>query len=90
LAAYTTALDYFLESRKAQYVADIERRHMLEFAAYLIYAALPRQGEAFLWLERAREERAPWMVYVKALPWFDNLRADPRFYCLLQRMNIPI
>ena len=35
LAAYTTALDYFLESCKAHHVTDIERRHMLEFAAYL-------------------------------------------------------
>ncbi len=56
----------------------------------MIYAALLRKDEAFLWLDRAREERAPWMVYAKALPWFDNLRADPRFYRLLQRMNIPI
>jgi integrase len=49
LAAYTTALDYFLESCKAQHVADIERRHMLEFAAYL----------------REEKEQAPRSVYNK-------------------------
>jgi len=35
LAAYTTALDYFLESCRKQYVAEIERRDLLEFRAFL-------------------------------------------------------
>jgi integrase/recombinase XerD len=35
LSAYTTALDYFLESCKKQYVAEIERRDMLEYSAFL-------------------------------------------------------
>lgn len=35
LAAYTTALDYFLESCKKQHLADIDRRDMLEYAAFL-------------------------------------------------------
>jgi integrase/recombinase XerD len=49
LAAYTTALDYFLESCKAQHVADVDRRHMLEFAAFL----------------RDEKEQAPRSVYNK-------------------------
>jgi len=35
LAAYTTALDYFMESCRKQYVVEIERRDLLEFAAFL-------------------------------------------------------
>jgi integrase/recombinase XerD len=35
LAAYSTALDYFLESCKKQHVAEVERRDMLEYSAYL-------------------------------------------------------
>lgn len=35
LAAYTTALDYFLESCKKDHVTDVERRDLLEFAAFL-------------------------------------------------------
>ena len=49
LSAYTTALDYFMESCKKQNVADIERRDMLEFAAYL----------------RDEKEQAPRSVYNK-------------------------
>ena len=35
LAAYTTALDYFLESCKRQHLADVDRRDMLQYAAFL-------------------------------------------------------
>jgi adenylate cyclase len=56
----------------------------------LIYAALGEKDEAFLWLERARRDHAPWMAYLKAPPWFDNLRSDPRYYSLLQLMHIPV
>jgi integrase/recombinase XerD len=35
LAAYTMALDYFLESCKRSNLADIERRDMLEYTAFL-------------------------------------------------------
>jgi hypothetical protein len=30
-----TALDYFLESRKKQHVAEVKRRDMLEYSAFL-------------------------------------------------------
>ena len=67
-----------------------KQRHVSPFWAGLIYAALCEKDQAFLWLERALEDHAPWMAYLKAPPWFDNLRSDPRYYRLLQRMNIPI
>jgi hypothetical protein len=35
LSAYTTALDYFLESCKKQYLAEIDRRDLLEYSAFL-------------------------------------------------------
>jgi integrase len=35
LAAYTTALDYFLESCKRQHLADIDRRDLLQYSAFL-------------------------------------------------------
>jgi TolB-like protein/Flp pilus assembly protein TadD len=66
------------------------RRHVSPHWIGLIYAALDERDEAFIWLDRAHQERAPWIAYAKAIPWFDNLRSDARFYCLLQRMNIPI
>jgi TolB-like protein/Flp pilus assembly protein TadD len=67
-----------------------KRRHVSPHWIGLIYAALDEKDKAFLWLDRAHQEHAPWIAYAKAIPWFDNLRSDARFYCLLQRMNIPI
>jgi integrase/recombinase XerD len=49
LAAYTTALDYFLESCKAEHVGDIDRSHMLQYAAFL----------------RDKKEQGPRSVYNK-------------------------
>jgi tetratricopeptide (TPR) repeat protein len=66
------------------------RRHVSPFWAGMIYSALCQKNEAFQCLERALEERAPWIAYLKVFPWFDDLRSDARFYKMLQRMNIPI
>jgi len=67
-----------------------KHRHVSPYWTGLIYVALSEKDEAFHWLERAYQERAPWMAYLKTAPWWDNLRSDPRYYSLLQRMNIPL
>jgi tetratricopeptide (TPR) repeat protein len=82
------------KERAYKVISELEKvskqRHVSPFWAGMIYSALGERDEAFSWLERAVEEHAPWIAYLKAPPYFDNLRADPRYYCLLQRMNIPI
>ena len=67
-----------------------KQRHVSPYWAALIYTALCEKDSAFLCLECAYRERAPWMAYLKPPPWFDNLRSDSRYYRLLQRMSIPI
>ena len=67
-----------------------KQRHVSPYWNGMIYSALCDKNLAFLWLERARLEHAPWMAYIKAPPWFDHLRSDSRYYDLLRRMNIPI
>jgi TolB-like protein/Flp pilus assembly protein TadD len=51
-----------------------------------ICAALDRAEEALRWLERAYEQRASYIAYIKMDPWFDNLRSDTRFQKLLRRV----
>jgi tetratricopeptide (TPR) repeat protein len=54
-----------------------------------IYIALGGKDQALEWLQKAYEERDPWMGYLKVEPAFDPLRSDPRFQDLLRRMNFP-
>ncbi len=42
-------------------------------------ARLGESGQAFLWLEQAIGQRAPWLVYDRFPPVYDNLPTDPRF-----------
>ena len=40
-------------------------------------------------LERAYQERCPYLSQIKTNPLYDSLRSEPRFENLLQRMNFP-
>lgn len=59
----------------------------LSFAA--AYAKLGEKDQAFELLEKAYEQRAHGVVYIKVGQAWDNLRSDPRFGDLLRRMNFP-
>ena len=48
-----------------------------------------QKDQAFEWLNKAHEERNPLLCNLKAVPFFDPLRDDPRFQDLLRRMNFP-
>lgn len=53
-----------------------------------IYAALGENNKAFLWLDRAFQERDSTLAYARVHPDLDALRSDPRFQELLQRMGL--
>jgi serine/threonine-protein kinase len=53
------------------------------------YIGLGENQRALDWLEKAYEERDPYMSFLKVEPPLDPLRSDPRFQDLLRRMNFP-
>jgi tetratricopeptide (TPR) repeat protein len=55
----------------------------------MVHLGLGQAEQAFACLERAREERASWMAYLKVEPRLDPLRADPRFTELMRRVGLP-
>ena len=55
----------------------------------IIYVALGQKDEAFTWLEKAYEERYPWLIHLKVDPRLDPLRSDPRFAELVRRLRLP-
>ena len=54
-----------------------------------IHACLNEKDVAFGWLEKAFQERAPFLAYLKIVRYFDNLHGDPRFDDLVKRIGIP-
>ena len=53
-----------------------------------IHAGLGDIDEAFDWLNRAIDEGSGWGFYLKVDPAVDNLRSDPRFPKLLERIGL--
>jgi uncharacterized protein HemY len=67
-----------------------KRQYVMPSAMAIAYSDLADNKQAFVWLEKAYEERDPWLgLTIQSEPAFDPLRSDPRFQSLLQRMNFP-
>ena len=64
-------------------------RHVSAYHIAVIHGALGDADEAFRWLDRAYEEQAPWICYMRVDPRIDGrLRSDPRFEVLLQQARL--
>jgi eukaryotic-like serine/threonine-protein kinase len=61
-------------------------RYSSSFAPAVIHAGLEEPERAFAWLNRALEDRSPWLITLSD-PRFDSVRADPRFPSLLERIG---
>ncbi len=68
------------EQAKTRYVSPIE------FA--MIHAGLGENDAAFEWIERGLEEGDATLLWRLPTPGFNELRTDPRFATLLQRLGI--
>ncbi len=78
------------EARAILHQLELESvsRHVSAYHVAVIYGALGQTDEAFLWLDRAYEERSPWIGYVREDPRTEDLRSDPRFSALLQKVRL--
>jgi TolB-like protein/Flp pilus assembly protein TadD len=74
-----------------QVVEELRRRGQKGYvpaAAFLnAYLGFGDTEQAFVWMERAAEERSNIMQFLKVHPFFDSLRGDPRFAGYLRRAN---
>jgi TolB-like protein/DNA-binding winged helix-turn-helix (wHTH) protein/Tfp pilus assembly protein PilF len=52
------------------------------------YLGLRDYDQAFVWFERAYEERSNILQFLKVHPFFDPVREDPRFKDLLRRVGL--
>jgi TolB-like protein/lipoprotein NlpI len=78
-ALYRKTLAFLEEAAKYAYVSSIH------FA--VLHAQLGQNDKAFAWLEKALEERQPWLGQLQFDPQFEPLRSDPRFSDLVRRIK---
>lgn len=67
--------------------ASSARDYVSPYYSALIYTGLRDKDRAFASLKQAYEERAVLLQWLKVDPIFDDLRSDPRFQELLQRVG---
>jgi tetratricopeptide (TPR) repeat protein len=72
----------------AELQAAAENRYVDPILLAIVQTALGNRDAAFDELERAYENRSPWLSLIKIDPQLDPLRGDPRFDDLLRRMGL--
>jgi TolB-like protein/class 3 adenylate cyclase/Tfp pilus assembly protein PilF len=66
------------------------RRYVTSYSFALVHIALGEKDKAINWLERAYRDRAgPDIALIKVDPFLDDLRGDPRFESLVQKVVAP-
>lgn len=66
-----------------------KQKYVSPYFIAVIYSGLGQKDWAFEWLEKAYEERHPYLALLKVEPVFDNLRADRRYMELLRKVGLP-
>ncbi|MCA1601740.1 MAG: tetratricopeptide repeat protein [Acidobacteria bacterium] len=87
---------YGVTGRKAEALKVLEaldelskKRFVTSYGVALVYAGLGQKDQAFVWLNKAFDERSHWLVWLKRDPRWDGLRSDARFAQLVARMDFP-
>jgi TolB-like protein/Tfp pilus assembly protein PilF len=65
-----------------------DKRYVSAFDLAVIYAGLGDKAEALGWLEKAYDDRSFFLVSLNVDPRFDDLRGEPRFRGLVQRVGL--
>jgi TolB-like protein/Flp pilus assembly protein TadD len=72
----------------AELEAESAHRYVSPIWLVFLYTGLGDKERAFLWLDKAYQERSTWLIYLKEFPDFDPLRSDPRFQEMLKKVNL--
>jgi serine/threonine protein kinase/Tfp pilus assembly protein PilF len=70
-------------------LADITKNpERSEVGIARVYFQLGENEEGWKWLEKAYDERAYMLIFIKIDPFYDNIRSDPRFQALLKKVGL--
>jgi len=75
-----------------QVLAELHEQAQGAYVKPLAFAwisiGLDEKDRALAWLEKAYEDRDPYVILLNADPVYDSLRADPRFIALLKKIGL--
>ena len=66
-----------------------QKSYVSPFNMATIHVGLNEKDEAFVWLEKAFEERSRSLAWLNVTKEYDRVRSDPRFKSLLRRVGLP-
>jgi tetratricopeptide (TPR) repeat protein len=88
-------LAYAVSGRKDQtqkmtetFKASAKKRYIPPTYFGMLYAGLGDKDKALEWLERAFQERADGLTWLNVEPMLDDMRSDPRFQNLVERIGL--
>src|SRR5262249_34078549 len=79
---------YFRKENELRQKRLAEGKYDSPYTIALNYAFAGADSEALDWLERAVDERTPWLPEMKTDPMWDRIRSQPRFVALLKRVGL--
>ncbi len=66
-----------------------KHRYVSPYLFAVVYVGLGDKDQTFAWLDKAFQDRAFFLIWLKVEPLFDSLRDDSRFQDLLRRVGLP-
>jgi tetratricopeptide (TPR) repeat protein len=88
---------YAVSSRKNQALNELadmkqlsKQRYVAPFEIAVIYMGLGEKEQTFEWLEKAYQDRSPWLTWLNVDPRFDSIHGDSRYRDLRRRMGLPL
>ena len=64
-----------------------EGRYVSPLSIAALHTLLGEKDEAFRWLDKAVEDRSPFLIALSADPQWDSIRSDPRFSEVVRRVR---
>jgi len=73
----------------ADLTSESKKEYVSPYYFAIVYAGLGKPEKAIDWLEKAFADRSNGLVFLKVEPELDDLRSNPRFVALQQKLSFP-